>query len=573
MIGVSACSRERPTFGVPWVQDAGDPGDDTQDVDAGKHQPTHGEAGGDATTDSSNGGGSSATAEDMPDSGHNRDTTSSSEADDTETDETTDSDDADAGAAPHATSDDGGVECPSGRYAANDGECQAWTECVPGSYISSPGSATSDQECSACEEATFSDVSNAADCTSWDHCGWFEISKAGTDTSNVECLEADRFDQFGTDLGDTVMAIAANSNGTMAVTGILGSLNGQGADAHVRVYNPGGEVRWARDFGTDSQDEATGVTLDPDGSVVVVGFTAGLLAGESSTYLDIFVRRYDADGEILWTRQVDLHGDDDFARAVASDGAGNSVVVGSTSGFDNTSTYFREAIVRKYDVEGDVLWTRQFDAPSAEGVAVGPNGSIAVVGTVVDDSSGAGAGADDIFLRLYTSDGELLWARHFGSDEDDFSKAVSFTASGHIAVGGHTWGQLSGDHLGERDAFLRLYEPDGTVLWTQQFGSEQGDSIWGVTTSQSDHIVVAGTTSGALSGDNAGMYDLFVRRYDLAGVPLWTRQLGTDGGDSASALALVGQSEFVAVAGETTGALSGDNLGVSDAFVGFIRTP
>ncbi len=581
----SACAGKRPTFGPFVERDAGGSDDETETSTTTGNSTTDGGSTHDVTdTDETGDSGAGAvTTDDNVDvdvgDTTSAQTTSGTEAtatDGTEPDESDTSgvkEETDAGTDTEAT-DDGGVECSAGHFADRDGNCQQWAECGAGTYIASPGTAISDQQCGACEEGTYSDVSNADACISWDHCGWFETSKAGTAENNVECLVADRFDQFGTDLGDTVVAMAANTAGKVAVAGVYLGLPNHVPDAFVRVYTQQGEVDWKHQFGTAVQDQATGVTLQPDGSVVVVGYTWGILAGESSNYVDMFVRRYAPDGEELWTRQVDIYREDDFASAVASDAAGNSVVVGSTWGLvDNTSTYFREAIVRKYDGEGDVLWTRQFDALSAEGVAVGSDGSIAVVGSVVDGSPEGSTGSNDIFLRLYATDGELLWARQFGSDKDDFSRAVSFTPSGHIAIGGHTLGKLSGDHLGEHDAFLRLYEPDGTVVWTRQFGSEQEDFLKAIATSKSDHIVVAGETMGALSGDSFGLYDYFVRGYDLSGAPLWTRQLGTDREDSAMALVLVGQSEFVAVGGNTTGALSGDNLGSADAFVGVLRIP
>lgn len=580
MIGVSACSRERPTFGVPRVQDAGDPGDDTQDVDAGKHQSTDGEAG-DATTDSSNGGDSSATAEDVPDSGHNGDTTSSSETDgtktnDTETHEATDGDrDADAGADPNATSEDGGDECPSGRYAANDGECQAWTECAPGSYVSSPGSATSDQECSACEEATFSDVSNAADCTSWDHCGWFETSKAGTDTSNVECLEADRFDQFGTTGADTIGAMATHPSGRVVVAGSAGGALYTGAKGptFVRVYDSDGAVEWTRQFGDAAQDRVADVTFEPGGDIMIAGST-NVVTGVDDPIPDAFVARLaSSNGEEVWREQFGT-GDADHAVAIATDTYGTSVVVGNTRGdLSQNNLGWTDVMVRQYGATKEEHWTRQFGTDGSDyttGVAIGPRGHIAIVGYTIGDLAGESAGREDGFLRVYTSDGTSHETTQFGGDQMDYAEAVAFTPSGDIVVTGYTGGCLEC-----MEGFLRLYrlQDDGRIslTWMKSFGG-RGTMPLALSAAPSGRIVVAGyTIAGSIGTDVQGPTDAFVQLYDTDGTWFGGRQFGSDGGDEAWAVALVGPEEQLVVAGNTRGDLSGTNEGDDDAFVGIVE--
>jgi len=53
--------------------------------------------------------------------------------------------------------------------------CTAWTDCAAGTFVSSPGTATSDRECTACTQAvvnegTFSASINSAACTTWSTC-------------------------------------------------------------------------------------------------------------------------------------------------------------------------------------------------------------------------------------------------------------------------------------------------------------------------------------------------------------------------------------------------------------------
>ncbi len=81
--------------------------------------------------------------------------------------------------------------CASGSYD-DDGDpttaCVPWTACDPGQYVSTAGTATSDQVCAGCASGTFSTAADAADCVAWTTCpaGSFVTTK-GSATSDQTC--------------------------------------------------------------------------------------------------------------------------------------------------------------------------------------------------------------------------------------------------------------------------------------------------------------------------------------------------------------------------------------------------
>ncbi len=72
----------------------------------------------------------------------------------------------------------------------------------------------------------------------------------------------------------------------MYVTGVtFGTLPGQtrvGIDAFVRKYDLNGNDIWTRQFGTSSDDVGIGISVD-DSGVYVVGWTFGTLPGQTSS--------------------------------------------------------------------------------------------------------------------------------------------------------------------------------------------------------------------------------------------------------------------------------------------------
>jgi hypothetical protein len=282
-----------------------------------------------------------------------------------------------------------------------------------------------------------------------------------------------------------------------------------------QVQAADGDELWTRQFGTSLQDQGMGVAVDGSG-VYVTGYTSGALEGTSAGGWDVFLRKYDAAGTEQWTRQFGTLSED-RGYGVAVDGSG-VYVTGYTSGaLEGTSAGGRDVFVRKYDVAGTELWTRQFGTPNDdEGYGVAVDGSgVYVTGYTEGDLKGISAGGRDVFLRKYDTAGNELWTDQFGTSGYDYGQGVTVDGSG-VYVAGRTDidGALPGQtSAGARDVFVRKYDEVGTAQWTRQFGTPNDDEGYGVATGGSG-VYVTGYTYGALWGASAGGTDVFVRRYD-----------------------------------------------------------
>jgi hypothetical protein len=232
-----------------------------------------------------------------------------------------------------------------------------------------------------------------------------------------------------------------------------------------------------------------------------------------------------------------------------------------------------DAFVRKYDPSGNALWSRQFGTPEddgALGVAASDNG-LYVVGYTLGALPGqTSAGGGDSFVRKYDPDGRELWTRQFGSTASDLSGAVAVDGSG-IYVVGITEGALTGQrHAGKRDAFVRKYDISGKELWTRQFGTPETDEGYGAS-ADGNTVYVAGYTWGALPGQTKasapGEDEAFVRKYDARGNELWTRQFG--GSEGAGATHVVADALGCYLAGVVNGTLPGQTGvgGITEVFV------
>jgi hypothetical protein len=380
--------------------------------------------------------------------------------------------------------------------------------------------------------------------------------------------------QFGTAGNDSGEGIALAEDAIYVAGSAIGSLDGApsfgAADAFVRKYDLQGKEIWTQEFGSDSGDFAAGIAADATG-VYVVGTTFnGLTEGDG---YGVFVRKYDSDGNAVWTQQFD-GGSTAQPWAVAVDPTG--VYVAGFATYDRPGQskaggpLDSDAFVVKYDLDGNELWMRQIGTEGDEeatGLAVDATG-VYVVGYTNGAFSGeSNAGAEDAFMRKYDASGNELWTHQFGSEGDEEAKVVVTDSTG-VYVGGWVKGTLPGQTpAGAQDAFVSKYDHDGNQLWARQFGADQSDNVAGLAVGPNG-IYVGGRTGGILpSQSSSGGGHLFISEYDPDGNEHWTHQFGTPVGADGLYDIAVGADGVYAV-GTTTGAFAYQtNAGKHDVFV------
>jgi hypothetical protein len=259
---------------------------------------------------------------------------------------------------------------------------------------------------------------------------------------------------------------------TGQTNGSLAALNLGSQDVFLSKYDAAGVHQWTRQLGTSGFDVSNGVSADGLGNVYISGYVDGSLAGPSAGGDDVFVAKYDALGNLLWTRQFGT-ARSDHSNGVTTDTLGNVFISGTTNGSLVPSDVHPndfDSFVGKYRATGDLVWLRQFGttefdvgaAPSADGL-----GNVFLSGVTPASPDTPGAGSQDVFVRKYDSDGNVLWKRQFGSSAEDTAGHLSADGSDNVYLVGSTRGSLGGPNAGSQDAFVARYfvpEPSSLVL-------------------------------------------------------------------------------------------------------------
>ena len=78
----------------------------------------------------------------------------------------------------------------------------------------------------------------------------------------------------------------------------LAGTNAGCTDIFLLKYDSSGSQRWIKQIGTSAHDDGKGVAVDSSGNVYVTGWTYGALAGSNAGETDIFLLKYDTNGNL-----------------------------------------------------------------------------------------------------------------------------------------------------------------------------------------------------------------------------------------------------------------------------------
>jgi hypothetical protein len=179
---------------------------------------------------------------------------------------------------------------------------------------------------------------------------------------------------------------------------------------------------------------------------------------------------------------------------------------------------------------------------------------------------GPSSGDNDAWIARYDSAGNQTWIRQFGTAAFEDVTGFAPDGFGGVYMNGLTQGSLGAPNAGDYDAWVTHYDSAGNQSWLRQLGTSSRDYVFGIAPAGSVGAYVCGWTGGALGGPNAGDYDVWIARYDIAGNQIWIRQFGTSVFDAAYAAASDGLAG-VYISGETQGGLGAPSAGSRDVWI------
>jgi len=381
----------------------------------------------------------------------------------------------------------------------------------------------------------------------------------------------------GIKLNDYASPVATDKDGDAYITGqyisavIFGNdtLTNTIYNAYLTKYNSAGTVIWAKQVIDTSGSFGISVATDKPGNVYITGLFSGnaqvgkFSLTDSSTNIyssDVFLAKYNANGTVLWAKQANIPFDSGYSSgagySVAIDIYGNEYITGiftdtiSFGGFTLNTKYFQgeDAFLVKYDSNGNVLWAKQSEIPSAASggtgtsVATDNSGNAYITGYFFDTLSFGlktliSPYVQSSYLVKYSPAGNVLWAKQ--STPNSFFSTCS---SNCITTDGKGNPYITGNFMDtvqfglhslysnlKGSVFLTKYDASGNVIW-----AKQSSPAWAGTGLASDgfkHIYMAGKyqypyldtlkfANYTLTPDTTAVSASFLIEFDTAGTPL-----------------------------------------------------
>jgi hypothetical protein len=345
--------------------------------------------------------------------------------------------------------------------------------------------------------------------------------------------------------------------GSTKLTNVGGA---KGTDAFMAGYDANGTNLWASRLdsaGGADLDGATGVTLAPNGDVLVTGFVSGGVSFGTTklpTYgdKDAFVARLSTGGTLKWIARIGGVGEDKGLDVVVT-GAGKVHVVGSSTGsiVATTKTGTKNAtgfgdsdcFMATLDTSGNTTELVVFGGSGPDrfgAAAVDSNGALLVAGEYTGQLV-IGSGKTNIY-----GDRDLLVARYkatspslvvsMGGVGTDRANGLALAAlntiylagslSGEANLGSGTMGQVgkNNGYLVKRQSngmngWARVTETDKNAVFQSLALDSKGRPC--VTGSFRSAVTLAGNTRSAM-----GLMDILVAGYGTGGDLHWMESYG-----------------------------------------------
>lgn len=348
---------------------------------------------------------------------------------------------------------------------------------------------------------------------------------------------------------------------------------------------------WAKSFGSGTGSEVgKDIVTDATGNVYTVGHFddafdadpgAGTVALIPNGGADIFITKFDSNGNFVWAKQIGGM-TNDAAYGIALNQFNHLYVTGYFSGsvdFDpspsatNTMSSYggTDIFMLKLDLDGNYLWSKRvgsvlddvantIDIDESENVYIA--GSFKTVGYFNPDNTStfvlSSAGTTDAFVAAYTSAGLPIFANRIGGTgaTEAIATAIDISYSGYPVVTGYFSGAIDIDPSpgttdnrssnGAKDIFLVRFTGNGLLTLAKTFGGLGDDQGNGVTGGSNDEITFTGFYNATVDFnsdpivDNSfttnGLADVFISQVDINGDHVWTKSIGSSNIDKAFAI-------------------------------------
>ena len=348
------------------------------------------------------------------------------------------------------------------------------------------------------------------------------------------------------------------------------------SDIYISKLDVNGNYVWAKNVGGAAYDWENELIVDEAGNVYITGsFSgtadfdpgAGLYNLTSAGSDDIFIAKFDDDGNLVWAKSMG-GANDDSGTSLALDDSGNLYSAGDFWGnadldpgagvYNLSSKGYYDIYISKLDMNGEFVWAKSVGGTATDsptGIEIDSAGYVYSTGSfhnTVDFDPGAGIsnltsnGYWDFYISKYDNNGNFVWARTLGGTLSDNSYGIELDTSGNVyTIGGFVStvdfdpgiGIYNLSSAGNGDVFISSLDTNGNFVWAKNMGGTGNDYGWNLVLNEQRDVFSIGDFSGTADFDpgsgtynltGAGYNDIFINKL-ISDVRLISGNVGVAG--------------------------------------------
>lgn len=264
----------------------------------------------------------------------------------------------------------------------------------------------------------------------------------------------------GSTEADICVSLAADASGNCYFTGFYSAplsyggydLPHQGTwDVLYGKFSPAGDLVWLKRFGGTNSEIGYGIEAAPSGDFYITGWFGGTIDFSPTLSLtsfggsDMFLAKFDADGNPLWARHAGTSGVEyGYKVDIANHGADVYVTgaAGPGTNFDGIITDTQGMYAAKYDSSGNIQWVLPSYGPGALNISCDEANSANQRNAVIGRATGmvqigdavyqSVDGSDDIYVAYFDEAGNWTDVEFYGGPGTDKGRSVDIRYAGQL---------------------------------------------------------------------------------------------------------------------------------------------
>lgn len=344
---------------------------------------------------------------------------------------------------------------------------------------------------------------------------------------------------FGDGFDDEIIDIKLDNEGNLIITGSYmgtidldpGTSNANFSavmdnnDGFLAKYSSSGNYIWGHSFGSLSNDYGKHLAINSANDIYLAGyfnysvdFDFGSGINEFTGQFDIFLAKYDKDGNHAWAIKIGANGQE-YSHGLGFDKDENVLLYGrfqqtvdfdpGNNNSDLTASSNHDLFLAKYTTAGDFVWVKQFSGPGSkygQGLTTDASNNIYIAGAISQSM-----------------------------DADPSPNTVNITSTG-------------------TSPFIVKLDEAGAYQWHHLFAANGGNAEMGRVMHQNGHIFLTGSYSGTLtdtvnatpvSYPSAGDMDIFIGKLNVnTGKLAWIHAVGGPGLDAGTGIHAMANERF-----------------------------